>query len=121
MSDCLDKHISDAEIKRFIDNFNKDFDVKLKLNNTPFLINLYENFIDQYSSDASDRTHITKLVNIEENVIKRVDKDTKKLIDEWNIERENLFLDIIKQAFIYGYCTCQEINNETKIIRSDGK
>jgi len=121
MSDYLDKHISDAEIKRFIDNFNKDFDVKLKLNNTPFLINLYENFIDQYSSDASDRTHITKLVNIEENVIKRVDKDTKKLIDEWNIERENLFLDIIKQAFIYGYCTSQEINNETKIIRSDGK
>ena len=49
----INKALNEANIQRIVENFNKDFDTKLKADNVKFLINLYNNFITLLETDST--------------------------------------------------------------------
>lgn len=111
----MNPKLNDKNMKKYVEMFNNDFNTKIKMKHTPFLLNMFENFISQFTSSANDRRDIIKRAKLHKQIADRLDQDTKKLFDEWNILQEKFFLDIINQSFVYGYCVTKQIDEETKI------
>lgn len=103
----------ELDIQAFIENFNKDFKTKLNIRNTQFLVNLFENFINILSSYSNNAEDLDKIVELEEKIYSSCSEEQKKQFDEWNRLQDKYFNDIEEQAFVYGYCTCKQLDIES--------
>ena len=41
--------------------------------------------------------------------------EQKKVFKEYDKQQEELYNSLQEQAFVYGFCTCKQLNEETKI------
>ncbi len=90
---------------QIIQNFNKDFETKIKIDNVNFLMNLYYNFLSLQTSDrTSDRNVLSKLVEVEEKLNNTLNDKQKELLEQFNDLKDKLFDEEEKRIFIYGYC-----------------
>lgn len=104
----------EEKIQIFIEQFNKDFGTDVKIEEKPFLINLYQNYIRIYKSEEINKRKLDGLQKFADKINKNLHqlwqqqefKDWNKLNDEIN---ENWEL----QAFVYGYLTCKQLEIET--------
>lgn len=105
---CLKNKVNvDDELKaeQIIQNFNDDFDIRIKLDNVNLLMNLYYNFLSLQSSDkTSDRSILAELVNVEEELNNSLNEEQRKLLDSFNELKDRLFDEEEKRIFLYGYC-----------------
>ncbi|MBR0427412.1 MAG: hypothetical protein IJK18_04360 [Clostridia bacterium] len=106
-------------IQKSIDNFNNDFKTKIKKDNISFLVSMYYNFVNLLSTDqVTSRDDLKKLVDVEERLNKSFNKEQQELFTEWNDLQDKMFDEYEKRAFIFGYCTCSELNIESKMSRN---
>ena len=105
---CLKNKVNvDDELKaeQIIQNFNCDFDTRIKVDNINLLMNLYYNFLSLQASDqTSDRKILAELVDVEEKLNYSLDEEQKKLLDSFNELKDKLFDEEEKRIFLYGYC-----------------
>ena len=115
---CLkNKENVDDEIKaeQIIQNFNCDFDTRIKVDNINLLMNLYYNFLSLQSSDqTSDRKILAELVDVEEKLNNTLDEEQKKILDSFNELKDKLFDEEEKRIFLYGYCLNKALEIEIK-------
>lgn len=111
----VNKKMNETKVKRFIDMFNKDFKCRIQSNNFSFLIDLFENYINQEISDPSNEMVYENLEVLDEKIKQKLDEEGKKFFKEWEKIQDEYLLNIAEQAFIYGYCVCKALDNETKI------
>lgn len=113
----METKIDENQINKIIENFNKDFETKIKLENTKFLINLFDNFISLSSTSLSDKKYLNKLVELEDLINEIFTKEQKEIFDQWNNTQDKFFLEIEQQAFLYGYCACKQLDIESNKSR----
>lgn len=102
-------------VKDIIENFNKDFNVNIKVEDTILLRNIFQNFINiNMSSMINNETNI-KIVELEEKIQKLLNED-KKLFNEYNEIQDNYWVNIVEQAFVYGFCMCKQLEIETRLV-----
>lgn len=103
------------KIQTFIENFNKDFKTKIELKNKPFLTALFENFVSILSSYTNSKEELDKIVDLQEKIYSVIEEkeDLKILFDEYNKFQEKFYDSTTEQAFIYGFCACQQLNIES--------
>lgn len=95
----------ELKAKQIIQNFNKDFETKIKIDNVNFLMNLYYNFLSLQTSDrTSDRNVLSELVEVEEKLNNTLNDKQKELLEQFNDLKDKLFDEEEKRIFIYGYC-----------------
>lgn len=111
---------NEQKINKIIDNFNKDFETKIKSSNTEFLKNMYNNFICLLETETTiDKDIMEELDVIEQEVDKTFGTNEKSLFARWTNAHERLISLIEEQAYIYGFCTCKAIENEANMKGSD--
>lgn len=114
------EQLNEQKINKIIDNFNKDFETKIKSGNTKFLKNMYNNFICLLETETTiDKYIMEELDVIEQEVDKTFDTNEKALFARWTNAHERLISLIEEQAFIYGFCTNKALENETFLKGSD--
>ena len=117
----INKALNKANIQRIVENFNKDFDTKLKADNVKFLINLYNNFITLLETDTTiDNDIFERLDTLTKEIDNTYNEDEKLLFAKWTNTYERLISDVTDQAFVYGYCTCKALDTESTLKETDG-
>ena len=105
---CLKNKVElndDIIAEQIIQNFNSDFDTRIKVDNINLLMNLYYNFLSLQSSDqTSDRSILTELVKVEEQLNNSLTEEQRILLDSFNDLKDKLFDEEEKRIFLYGYC-----------------
>lgn len=95
----------ELKAKQIIENFNKDFETMIKVDNANFLMNLYYNFLSLQSTDrTSNRDVLKELVEVEEQLNNTLDDKQKELLEQFNDLKDKLFDEEEKRIFLYGYC-----------------
>ena len=116
----INKALNEANIQRIVENFNKDFDTKLKADNVKFLINLYNNFITLLETDTTiDNDIFERLDTLTKEIDKTFNEDEKLIFAKWTNTYERLISDVADQAFVYGYCTCKALDTEATLRGSE--
>lgn len=103
------------KIQELIKNFNEDFKTKLPAESTPFLNEFFENYINVYSSENANKENLEKFVELEEKISGIYNKEQMSLFDKWNEIQDKLLDNVARQSFVYGYCTCKQLDKETKM------
>lgn len=115
---CLKNKVNvDDELKaeQIIQNFNCDFDTRIKVDNINLLMNLYYNFLSLQASDqTSDRTILAELVDVEEKLNSTLNEEQKTLWDNFNDLKDKLFDEEEKRTFLYGYCLNKALEIDIK-------
>lgn len=109
------KKMTETDINRFINMFNKDFKCKIENGDFKFLIDLFENYINLEISDPSESRIYESLEELDERLNQKLDDEGKKLFKNWNKIQDEYLLDTAEQAFIYGFCVCKQLEMETRI------
>ena len=104
--------INEDKIQKALQNFNTDFETKIKGLDFQFLILLFENFVNVFSTDK-DNKELDRLDELSEKINKTFSEEQSQLFKEWNDIQDNFLSNEIEKAFIYGFCSCQQIKNET--------
>lgn len=113
------KKMTEEDVQRYIAMFNQDFQGNIKVNDTSFLINLFENFININMADPNTSGIFEKIEKLDEEITQRLDEEGRKLFDEWTQIREENMLNTAEQAFIYGMCFYKQIEKSTDIGSDD--
>ena len=114
------EQLNELKINKIINNFNKDFETKIKLGNTDFLKNMYNNFICLLETETTiDKDIMEELDVIEQEVDKTFDTNEKALFARWTNAHERLISLIEEQAFIYGFCTSKALEKVAYMKGSD--
>ena len=95
------EQLNETRINEIIENFNEDFETKIKTNNAKFLINLYNNFITLLGTSSTiDRESLEKLDKIE----KEIDDETQKIVGIFHTHTycESILSDEDKNHMIPG-------------------
>lgn len=114
------EQLNKSRINEIIENFNKDFETKIKNNNAKFLINLYNNFITLLGTEVTiENDSLERLDKIEKEIDSKFSDEEKILFAKWTNAHEKLISDIADQAFVYGYCTCKILDDESTLKRNN--
>ena len=100
------KKMTQDDVQRYIAMFNEDFLGNIKVNDTSFLINLFENFINI-------------IEKLDEEITQRLDGEDRRLFKEWTQMQEENLLNTAEQAFIYGMCFYKQIEKATELGSDD--
>ena len=112
--------LNELKINEIIENFNKDFETKIRSGNNKFLKNMYNNFICLLETEATiDKSIMERLDLLEQEIDRTFDDNEKVLFAKWTNAHEKLISLVEEQAFIYGFCTCKAIENEASMKGSD--
>lgn len=113
------KKMTQDDVQRYIAMFNEDFLGNIKVNDTSFLINLFENFININMSDPNSSSIFTKIEKLDEEITQRLDGEDRRLFKEWTQMQEENLLNTAEQAFIYGMCFYKQIEKATELGSDD--
>lgn len=103
------------KIQELIKNFNEDFKTKLPEKETPFLNEFFDGYINVYSKEKQNRENLDKFVELEEKISKSCNEEQMNLFDKWNAIQDDYLHNAVRQSFVYGYCTCKQLDKETKM------
>lgn len=116
----INRALNEANIKKIVENFNKDFDTNLKADNAKFLINLYNNFITLLETDTTiDNGIFERLDTLTKEIDKTYNENEKLLFAKWTNTYERLISDVADQAFVYGYCTSKALDIKATLKGSE--
>lgn len=107
------KKMTEEDVQRYIAMFNQDFQGNIKVNDTSFLINLFENFININMSDPNASYIFTQIEKLDGEITQKLDEEGRTLFKEWTQMQEENLLNTAEQAFIYGMCFCRQIEKST--------
>lgn len=114
------EQLNELKINKIIDNFNKDFETKIKTGNSKFLKNMYDNFIGLFETESTiDKAMMEKLDKLEQEIDRTFDENEKVLFARWTNAHERLISLIEEQAFIYGFCTSKALEKAAYMKGSD--
>ena len=114
------EQLNELKINKIINNFNKDFETKIKLGNTDFIKNMYNNFICLLETETTiDKSIMEELDVIEQEVDKTFGINEKALFARWTNAHERLISLIEEQAYIYGFCTIKALEKAIDMKGSD--
>lgn len=104
----------EEKIQIFIEQFNKDFGTDLKLEEKSFLINLYQNYIKIYKSEEMNKRMLKGILDIADKISRNFKQEWQQQeFKEWNRLNDEVNANWELQAFVYGYLTCKQLENET--------
>lgn len=109
------KKMTEEDVQKYVAMFNDDFQGNIKVKNTSFLINLFENFININLSEPNSSEIFEKIEKLDEEIKQKLDDEGRNLFDEWTQIREENMLNTAEQAFIYGMCFYKQIEKSTDI------
>lgn len=116
----INRALNEANIKKIVENFNKDFDTNLKADNAKFLINLYNNFITLLETDTTiDNGIFERLDTLTKEIDKTYNENEKLLFAKWTNTYERLISGVADQAFVYGYCTSKALDIKATLKGSE--
>ena len=98
-----------------IENFNKDFDIKINLNNKKLLKEIFREYVSQNTSARINDFKMKKVLKIEEEIRKTFSKKELELFDKWDNLKDDYYSNEIEKVFIYGACFYKELDNELNI------
>lgn len=105
----------EEKIQILIEQFNKNFETKVKNNDTPLLMTLYENFVKIFKSEEINKRMLKSVADIADKISRGFCTDWKlRQFKEWNELNDEINENAELQAFVYGYCTCMQLNEESK-------
>lgn len=103
------------KIKNYLEGFDEEFETQTKerIKETPLLINLFNNFVQQiYRPSKLYKLAIKTKNNIYEEMQKTFTEEQKQLLEQWKFCEDRILDDMIEQAFIYGYAMNSQMNDE---------
>lgn len=99
----------------YLKGFDEQFDThtKQRINETPLLINLFQEFVQEIYKPSSLYEMAQQLkFKISDELDKSLNKKQKKLLEQWKFCEDRLLDDMIEQAFIYGYSMASQLREE---------
>ncbi len=102
-------------VKDYLEGFDEEFEthIKERIKETPILINLFNNYIQQiYKPSKIYKLAIKLKNNIYEEMEKTYTKEQKQLLEQWQYCEDRILDDVTEQAFIYGYAMSCQIRDE---------
>ena len=111
----------EEKIQIFIEQFNKDFGTDIKLEEKPFLIHLYQNYIKIHKSEKMNKKKLDGVLKFSEKINKNLHQEWQSQeFKEWNMLNDEINENWELQAFVYGFCISEQLKQESK-VRSDKK
>ena len=101
------QNLDDVKIRKFIQNFNNDFNCKIPKDTKAFLVDLYENFILLSSSSKFESKYLIQIVELEDKINKKLNSEELNLFNEFDSVKDKMWQATNEEAFIYGYCVCE--------------
>ena len=105
---------SEEELKEYLECFTKDFFIKMEMDKPKLLIDMFESYVYQNANYADTKNLFDKLRNLEVEIKPLISIKGQELFEQYINTWEDFSYDLKKQAFIYGYCICKQLENETK-------
>lgn len=104
----------EEKIQIFIKQFNEDFGTDVKLEEKPFLINLYQNYIRIYKSEEINKRKLKGIADMSNKISRNFKQEWQQQeFKEWNKLNDEINENWELQAFVYGYLTCKQLEIET--------
>ena len=111
------QNLDDVKIRKFIQNFNKDFNCKIPDDTKTFLIDLYENFILLNSSSKVEVKYLEKIVELEDKINKKLNSAELNLFNEFDRLKDKMWQETNEESFVYGYCVCELLHKISSSIK----
>lgn len=103
------------KIKNYLEGFDEEFEThtKERIKETPLLINLFNNFVQQiYRPSKLYKLVIKTKNNIYEEMEKTFKEEQKQLLEQWKFCEDRILDDMLEQSFIYGYSMSCQLREE---------
>ena len=113
------QNLDDVKLKKFIQNFNKDFNCNIPDDTKTFLINLYENFILLSSSSKVEGKYLTQIVELEDKINKKLNSEEFNLFNEFDRIKDKMWQETNEESFVYGYCVCELLHKISSSINQN--
>lgn len=106
----------ETEIQNYITEFDKTFetDIKSKINETPLLTSLFNDFVQEIYKPSETYLNIQKTkIKLKEQLIKDFTEEQRNLFKQINLCEDRILEDMTEQAFIYGYSMSSQLREES--------
>ena len=81
----------EEKIQIFIEQFNKDFGTDIKLEEKPFLIHLYQNYIKIHKSEKMNKKKLDGVLKFSEKINKNLHQEWQRQeFKEWNMLNDEI-------------------------------
>lgn len=104
-----------VNVKNYLENFDKDFNthVQEKIKETPLLLNIFQNFIQNiYEPSKLYKVALKTQNNIYNEMSTTLTEEQLNLFEQWKFCEERMSEDMIEQAFIYGFSMSYQLKDE---------
>lgn len=108
---------NEAKLEEYISKFEESFELDLeqKRKERPILVDLFENYaLTKYKPSKLYKTILSNLVKLEDEIENTYGKEEKLIFNKWIFLQDRLHSDELLQMFVYGYCFCYEMQEESK-------
>lgn len=112
--------MSIENMKIYTEQFNKEFESEIKLNNKeiPTLLRVFHDYIeDTFKMNNLYKKILDKIVDIEDVLNNSFTEEQKKLFDKWEVYRDEMNNLTAEQSFVYGFCLDKELSDEKQILK----
>ena len=100
-----------------MDGFDEEFEthIKNRIKETPLLMELFNKFAEEiYKPNIIQEISNKICSRIESELDKTLNKEQKKLFEQWKFCEDKLSNDLSEQSFIYGYLISTELREEAQ-------
>ena len=118
LSDKLKKeYYSDKDIeedfKKYLEDFDKQYNTYIKVKETPLLLNIFRKLIDEiFELNKFQMKILETQVHIEEKLLKNFNKEQMDLLEQLQKCGNMMTSEMIEKAFIFGYATATQLRDE---------
>lgn len=104
-------------VEDFADQFEQDMEIKQDtkkiMEETPILMNLFNQFVNtDYEPSLLDKKVLKIKNQLQDELKKNLTEKQLILLEEMNYCNARLRENMVEQAFIYGYAMCAQMKNE---------
>lgn len=103
------------KIKDYLEGFDEEFETNIKerIKETPLLINLFNDFVQQiYKPSKLYKLAIKTQNDIYEEMKKTFTEEQKQLLEQMKYCQDIILNDMLEQSFIYGYSMSCQLREE---------
>ena len=101
----------------YLEGFDEEFEthIKNRIKETPLLMELFNKFAEEIYKPNTIQEISNKICSrIESELDKTLNKEQKKLFEQWKFCEDKLSNDLAEQSFIYGYLISTELREEAR-------
>lgn len=99
----------------YLKGFDEEFEThtKQRIKETPLLITLFQEFVQEIYQPSSLHQMAQQVkFKISDELDKSLNKEQKKLLEQWKFCEDRILDDMIEQAFVYGYSISSQLREE---------